>query len=35
VDEFATHHLPLDQGPKAYAKFQKKDDGYVKVWLQP
>jgi threonine dehydrogenase-like Zn-dependent dehydrogenase len=35
VDEFATHHLPLDQGPDAYAKFQKKEDGYIKVLLQP
>jgi threonine dehydrogenase-like Zn-dependent dehydrogenase len=35
VDEFATHHLPLDQGPDAYAKFQKKQDGYIKVLLQP
>jgi len=35
VDEFATHHLPLDDGPDAYAKFQKKEDGYIKVLLQP
>jgi threonine dehydrogenase-like Zn-dependent dehydrogenase len=35
VDEFATHHLPLEQGPDAYAKFQRKEDGYVKVLLQP
>jgi len=35
VDEFATHHLPLDHGPDAYAKFQKKEDGYIKVLLQP
>ena len=35
VDEFATHHLPLDDGPDAYAKFQKKEDGYVKVLLRP
>jgi threonine dehydrogenase-like Zn-dependent dehydrogenase len=35
VDDFATHHLPLDQGPDAYAKFQKKEDGYIKVLLQP
>ena len=35
VDDFATHRLPLDQGPDAYAKFQKKEDGYVKVLLQP
>ena len=35
VDEFATHHLPLEQGPDAYAKFQRKEDGYVKVLLRP
>jgi threonine dehydrogenase-like Zn-dependent dehydrogenase len=35
VDDFATHRLPLEQGPDAYAKFQSKDDGYVKVLLQP
>jgi threonine dehydrogenase-like Zn-dependent dehydrogenase len=35
VDDFATHRLPLDQGPDAYAKFQSKEDGYVKVLLQP
>ena len=35
VDEFASHRLPLDQGPQAYAKFQKKQDGFVKVLLRP
>jgi len=35
VDSFATHRLPLDQAPDAYEKFQKKQDGYVKVLLQP
>jgi threonine dehydrogenase-like Zn-dependent dehydrogenase len=35
VDEFATHHLPLEDGPDAYAKFQKKEDGYIKVLLRP
>src|ERR671920_656374 len=35
VDGFASHHLPLEAGPDAYEKFQKKDDGYVKVLLQP
>jgi threonine dehydrogenase-like Zn-dependent dehydrogenase len=35
VDDFASHHLPLDEGPDAYAKFQKKEDGYVKVLLHP
>ncbi|HZO33662.1 MAG TPA: zinc-dependent alcohol dehydrogenase [Gaiellaceae bacterium] len=35
VDGFASHHLPLERGPEAYAKFQKKEDGFVKVLLQP
>ncbi len=35
VDGFATHHLPLAEAPSAYEKFQKKEDGYVKVLLQP
>ena len=35
VDGFATHTLPLAQAPEAYAKFQKKQDGYVKVLLKP
>jgi threonine dehydrogenase-like Zn-dependent dehydrogenase len=35
VDDFASHRLPLDAAPEAYEKFQKKEDGYVKVLLQP
>jgi threonine dehydrogenase-like Zn-dependent dehydrogenase len=35
VDSFATHRLPLDQAPQAYENFQKKQDGTVKVLLQP
>jgi threonine dehydrogenase-like Zn-dependent dehydrogenase len=35
VDSFATHTLPLDQAPHAYEIFQKKQDGAVKVVLQP
>jgi threonine dehydrogenase-like Zn-dependent dehydrogenase len=35
VDEFASHHLPLTAAPQAYEKFQKKEDGFVKVLLQP
>jgi threonine dehydrogenase-like Zn-dependent dehydrogenase len=35
VDDFATHRLPLGAGPEAYEKFQRKQDGYVKVLLQP
>jgi threonine dehydrogenase-like Zn-dependent dehydrogenase len=35
VDEFATHRLPLSDAPQAYETFQKKQDGAVKVLLQP
>jgi threonine dehydrogenase-like Zn-dependent dehydrogenase len=35
VESFATHHLPLSEAPEAYEKFQKKEDGYVKVVLRP
>jgi threonine dehydrogenase-like Zn-dependent dehydrogenase len=35
VDGFASHHVPLDDAPEAYAKFQRKEDGVVKVVLQP
>jgi threonine dehydrogenase-like Zn-dependent dehydrogenase len=32
---FATHRLPLDAAPDAYATFQDKQDGMVKVLLKP
>ncbi|HEY3748836.1 MAG TPA: zinc-binding dehydrogenase, partial [Pseudonocardiaceae bacterium] len=35
TQDFATHHLPLAEAPDAYATFQKKQDGMVKVLLQP
>ena len=35
VDGFATHRLGIEQAPDAYARFQKKEDGYVKVLLEP
>ena len=35
VDTFASHHLPLSQGPEAYAAFQRKEHGTVKVVLNP
>jgi threonine dehydrogenase-like Zn-dependent dehydrogenase len=35
VDGFASHHLPLERAPEAYEKFQKKQDGFVKVLLHP
>jgi threonine dehydrogenase-like Zn-dependent dehydrogenase len=33
--DMATHHLPLSEGPSAYAMFQKKQDGCIKVVLEP
>jgi len=35
VDRFATHRLPLDAAPEAYETFQKKQDGAIKILLQP
>jgi threonine dehydrogenase-like Zn-dependent dehydrogenase len=35
VESFATHRLPLEEGPRGYEIFQKKQDGAVKVLLQP
>ncbi len=35
VDDFATHRLPLAEGPRAYEMFQKKQDGAVKVVMTP
>ncbi|MEU1090105.1 alcohol dehydrogenase catalytic domain-containing protein [Streptomyces sp. NPDC005576] len=35
VDAFATHHLPLEQGPEAYRTFQEKADGMIKTLLRP
>lgn len=35
VESFATHHLPLDQAPEAYATFQQKGDGMQKVLFRP
>jgi threonine dehydrogenase-like Zn-dependent dehydrogenase len=35
VDGFATHHLPLSEGPAAYEMFQQKQEGTVKVLLTP
>lgn len=35
VDDLATHRLPLDRAPDAYEMFQKKEDGAVKVVLEP
>ena len=35
VESFATHHLPLSEAPAAYASFQAKEDGMVKVLFRP
>ncbi|MBA3564731.1 MAG: glutathione-dependent formaldehyde dehydrogenase [Gammaproteobacteria bacterium] len=35
VEGFATHKLPLEQAPHGYEIFQKKEDGAIKVLLQP
>jgi threonine dehydrogenase-like Zn-dependent dehydrogenase len=35
TEQFATHRVPLEQAPDAYADFQKKADGAVKILLQP
>ncbi|HZU59383.1 MAG TPA: zinc-dependent alcohol dehydrogenase [Solirubrobacteraceae bacterium] len=35
VEDLATHRLPLDEAPRAYEMFQKKEDGAIKVLLQP
>jgi threonine dehydrogenase-like Zn-dependent dehydrogenase len=35
VEGFATHTLPLDDAPRGYEMFQKKEDGAVKVLLRP
>jgi threonine dehydrogenase-like Zn-dependent dehydrogenase len=35
VEGFASHRVPLDQAPEAYAKFQAKEDGFFKVVLSP
>jgi threonine dehydrogenase-like Zn-dependent dehydrogenase len=35
TEDFATHRLPLNEAPIAYETFQKKQDGAVKILLQP
>jgi threonine dehydrogenase-like Zn-dependent dehydrogenase len=35
VEDFVTHRLPLEQASYAYEMFQKKQDGAIKVVLQP
>lgn len=35
VEDLATHKMPLDEAPRAYEIFQKKQDGAIKILLQP
>ena len=35
AEDLATHHLPLEDAPRGYEIFQKKEDRAIKVVLQP
>ena len=35
TEGFPTHRIPLEEAPRAYELFQKKQDGVIKVVLQP
>ncbi|HEX2044262.1 MAG TPA: zinc-dependent alcohol dehydrogenase [Gaiellaceae bacterium] len=35
TDDLVTHELPLEEAPRAYELFQKKEDGCIKVVLRP
>jgi threonine dehydrogenase-like Zn-dependent dehydrogenase len=35
LDDFTTHTMPLEDAPKAYELFQKKQDGAIKVLFRP
>jgi threonine dehydrogenase-like Zn-dependent dehydrogenase len=35
VEDLATHKVPLDEAPHAYEIFQKKQEGAIKILLQP
>jgi threonine dehydrogenase-like Zn-dependent dehydrogenase len=35
VGDFATHLLPLEEAPHGYEIFQRKEDGAIKIVLQP
>lgn len=35
TETFATHRLPLEEAPSAYAKFRAKEDGMIKVVFTP
>jgi threonine dehydrogenase-like Zn-dependent dehydrogenase len=35
TEDLATHKVPIDAAPEAYETFQKKEDGAIKVLIQP
>jgi threonine dehydrogenase-like Zn-dependent dehydrogenase len=35
VEDFATHHIPLEEAPHGYEIFQKKQDNAFKILLKP
>ena len=35
TEQFATHHMPLEEAPHGYDIFQKKQDGAIKIVLKP
>jgi threonine dehydrogenase-like Zn-dependent dehydrogenase len=35
VEDLATHRLPLEEAPRAYEIFQKKEEGAIKIVLRP
>jgi threonine dehydrogenase-like Zn-dependent dehydrogenase len=35
TEDLATHRLPLDDAPRGYELFQRKEDGAIKVVLAP
>ncbi|MVA76965.1 alcohol dehydrogenase catalytic domain-containing protein [Auraticoccus sp. F435] len=35
LETFATHHLPLEEAPEAYRRFQRKEDGAIKIVFHP
>ncbi len=35
VESFHSHQVPLTEAPDAYEKFQKKQEGHIKVLLKP
>ena len=35
TEDLVTHRMPLEQAPHGYDIFQRKDDGAIKVMLQP